>query len=87
MKRIVLIMTLVVAVAGCAKDSVEESLAITIWTQEDEKEALPYLRALAEDFMVARKDVKVLVQTMGTEDLRENLLMAADGTGPDLIWT
>lgn len=87
MKRIVLIMTLVVAVVGCAKDSVEESLAITIWTQEDEKEALPYLRALAEDFMVARKDVKVLVQTMGTEDLRENLLMAADGTGPDLIWT
>ncbi len=93
MKRLIAMFIVVLLafalVAGCAKKvAPPEDVVIEMWTQENEKEALPYLQALAAAYTAAHPNVTFEIVSKETEVLREDFQTSSlAGNAPDLLWT
>jgi len=88
---LVIALSALVIVTGCAKkEEVKpvEDVVIELWTQENEKEALPYLQNLANAYTAAHPNVTFTITSKETEVLREDFQTSSlAGNAPDLLWT
>jgi len=93
MKRLVAVLVVIlmatVMFAGCAKKAAPaEDVVVELWTQENEKETLPYLQALAAAYTAAHPNVTFQIVSKETEVLREDFQTSSlAGNAPDLLWT